>query len=110
MVWLRYVLLLLIVPAYLIALRRGRWTMLPLWLVSASVTMVQYAMSFQQSPALGPVAAPSAILWIAETTKILLIPVAVQFALMLKSRETRSENQPSTAPRPMVAAFDTGEI
>ena len=49
MIWLRYTLLLLIFPTYIIALSRRWWTTIPLWLVSTSVMLTQFLMSTQQS-------------------------------------------------------------
>jgi hypothetical protein len=97
MIWLRYALLLLIVPAYFIALSRRRWANLPLWLVSASVAMVQIAMTSPLNMPLAFGVTASPFLWAAETTKIMLIPIAVQFAILLKARESRGGNREENA-------------
>jgi hypothetical protein len=110
MIWLRYALLLLIVPAYLIALRRGRWATMPLWLVSASVMLVQLAQSAQPSPALADGTVPTAFFWIAETAKIMLIPIGVQLAAMLKAWEGRAENRAQNSPRRLVASLNTSQL
>jgi hypothetical protein len=110
MIWLRYALLLLIFPAYLIALKRGRWTMIPLWLVSASVMLVQLAQSAQQSPVFADGTAPAAFLWIAETAKIMLIPIAVQFAVALKAWEGCTVSGRENRPRQLVATLNSSQL
>jgi hypothetical protein len=109
-IWLRYALLLLIVPAYLIALKRGRWTIFPLWLVSASAMLVQFELSVQQNAMFTGGTAASSFLWIAETAKIMLIPVSVQFAVILKAWEARTENRAENGSRQLVPTFNTGEL
>ena len=109
MIWLRYALLVLIVPAYFIALTRGRWTTIPLWLVSASVVMTQIALSGQQSILLADGTTASAFIYAAETTKIMVIPIAVQLAAMLKGMEERVANQRNKGLGRLVQVFDAGE-
>lgn len=87
MIWLRHILLLLIIPSYLIALSHRRWATLPLWLVSTSVMLAQYAMAAQQGAAFGSGAADESLMFVCEMTKIMLIPIAVQFAVALRSRK-----------------------
>jgi hypothetical protein len=80
---LRFTLLALIVPAYVIALKRRWWTTLPLWLVSTCVMLTQFAMSTQQSVMAGGWSHPSAFVYVGEMTKIMIIPIGVQIAVML---------------------------
>jgi hypothetical protein len=110
LIWLRYTLLLLIFPAYFIALSRHRWTTIPLWLVSASVMAVQCELNARQSTLLIGGFAPSAFLWVAEAAKIMAIPIAVQFAVMLKAWQSRVGNRAGNAPRTLIEIFNAGEL
>ena len=110
MIWLRYALLVLIVPAYFIALTRGRWTTIPLWLVSASVMMTQIALSGQQSILLADGTTASAFIYAAETTKIMVIPIAVQLAVVLKGLQSRAGNRANNGPRLLVPTLGAGEL
>ena len=84
MIWLRYTLLLLIFPSYCIALSRSRWATMPLWLVSTSVMLTQFLMAAQRSAAFGSVAVDDSFIFVGEMTKIMLIPISVQFAVALR--------------------------
>jgi hypothetical protein len=110
MIWLRYALLLLIFPAYVIALSRRRWTTIPLWLVSGSVMVVQLALNAQQNLTLSDGTAPSAFLWIVEATKIMFIPFAVQFAVMLKADQSRVADRAGNGTRVLIADWNTREF
>jgi len=109
MVWLRYALLALIVPAYVVALTRRRWTTIPLWLVSASVVMTQIALRAQQSTLLADGTTFSPFLYAAETTKIMVIPIAVQLAVMLKDMADGVGNRPGKVLGRLVENLDAGE-
>jgi len=109
MIWIRYALLVLILPAYVIALTRRRWTTIPLWLVSASVVMTQIALRAQQSTLLADGTTASAFIYAAETTKIMVIPIAVQLAVTLKGMEQSVGNQLNKGLSRLVQVFDAGE-
>jgi hypothetical protein len=83
MMWIRYALLLLILPCYIVALQRRRWATIPLWLVSTSAMLMQYMLSVHQSAGLGDGAVPATFVYVGEMTKIMLIPIAVQIAVGL---------------------------
>ena len=106
---LRYTLLLLVVPAYFVALSRRWWTTIPLWLVSTSVMLTQYLMAAQQSAASGTGAADSSLVYVGEMTKIMLIPMVVQFAVGLRGMKFGAGSQASHGSRKLVEAFDSGE-
>ena len=110
MIWLRYALLLLIFPAYVIALSRRRWATIPLWLVSGSVMVVQFALCAQQNLTFADGTAPSAFLWIAEATKIMLIPMAVQIAIRLKADQFRVGDRAGNVTRALFANLSAGEF
>ncbi|MGA3032237.1 MAG: hypothetical protein ABSD70_03080 [Terracidiphilus sp.] len=100
---LRYTLLLLIIPAYGIALKRRQWTMLPLWLVSTAAMLTQFALGAQQSTTLGGLTHTSALVYVGEMVKIMIVPIAVQFAAVLKGWQQREANRPGSRPRLLVA-------
>jgi hypothetical protein len=106
MIWLRYALLLSILPCYFIALSRRWWTTIPLWLVSTSVMLTQYLMAAQQGGASGSAGADSSIIFVGEMTKIMLIPISVQIAVVLRGMGVGAG---SRANRKLVQAFDPGE-
>lgn len=110
MIWLRYALLLSIFPAYVIALSHRRWTTIPLWLVSGAVMVVQLALNAKPNLTFADGTAPSAFLYFVETTKIMLIPVAVQFAVMLKASQSRVGDRAGDAPRTLIANWNAGEF
>jgi hypothetical protein len=106
---LRYTLLLLLIPAYFIALSRRWWTTIPLWLVSTSVMLTQYLMAVQQGAAIWSGAADNSIIYVGEMTKIMLIPMVVQFAIVLRSMGVGAVSRASHGSRKLVQAFDAGE-
>jgi hypothetical protein len=110
MIWFRYLLLLLIIPAYAIALSRRRWATLPLWLVSACVMMVEFALNARQDALLIGGFAPSAFLWVAETTKILAIPTAVQLAVILKARQSDVGTRTESASPALMATVSANRL
>jgi len=83
MMWFRYMLLILIVPTYFIALLRRWWTTIPLWLVSTFAMLTQFALSVQSGAAPSDGAGQSALIYVGEMTKIMVIPIAVEIALVL---------------------------
>jgi len=104
---LRYTLLLLVIPAYFVALLRRWWTTIPLWLVSTSVMLTQFLMATQQGTATG--AADGSLIYVGEMTKIMLVPMAVQFAIVLRSMGVGAGSRTSHSSRKLVEAFDAGE-
>ncbi|MGD0738542.1 MAG: hypothetical protein ABR957_03025 [Terracidiphilus sp.] len=109
MIWLRYTLLLLIFPAYLIALSRRWWTTIPLWLVSTSVMLTQFMMSAGQSDPIGGGTNQLGIVYVGEMTKIMLIPIAVQFAIILRGMRIGAGRRANHGSQELVEAFDAGE-
>jgi len=109
MIWLRFALLVLIVPSYLIALSRRQWATMPLWLVSTSVMVTQFLMAMQQGAASGGVAADDSFVYVGEMTKIMLIPIAVQIAVVLRGMGVGAGDHANKGSRKLVAAFDAGE-
>jgi len=107
MIWLRYALLLLIVPCYFIALSRRRWTTIPLWLVSTSVMLMQYLLAAQQGAASGT--ADNSLIYVGEMTKIMLIPIGVQIAVVLRGMGFGAGRRANQGSRKLVQAFDGGE-
>jgi len=106
---LRYTLLLLVIPAYFIALSRRRRTTIPLWLVSTAVILTQFLMAAQRGSALGSEAADGSLIYVGEMTKIMLIPMVVQFAVVLRSMGIGAGSRASHGSRKLVEAFDTCE-
>jgi hypothetical protein len=106
---LRYTLLLLVIPAYFIALSRRWWTTIPLWLVSTSVMLTQFLMAAQQGTAFGNGAADNSFVYVGEMTKIMLIPMVVQFAVVLRGMGIGAGGRASHGSRKLVEAFDAGE-
>jgi hypothetical protein len=105
---LRYMLLMLIIPAYIIALSRRRWTTIPLWLVSSFVMLTQFFISVQQTNHLGGGTAEHSFVYVGEMTKIMLIPIVVELTLWSSVR-IRLANQAKKAPRRLVEAWDWGK-
>lgn len=107
MIWLRYSLLLLIFPAYFIALSRRRWTTIPLWLVSTAVMLTQFLMAAQQGGAAGSGAADESLVYVGEMTKIMLIPIVVQCAVVLRGMGIGAGSRAGSGQRELIEA--TGE-
>jgi hypothetical protein len=103
---LRYTLLLLVIPAYIIALSRRSWTTIPLWLVSTSVMLTQFLMAAQQGTAFASGPANDSFLYVGEMTKIMLIPMVVQFAVVLRGIGIGPGSRASQGSRNLVEAFD----
>jgi hypothetical protein len=106
---LRYSLLLLVIPAYFTALSRRWWTTIPLWLISTAVMMTQFLMALQQGAAFGSGAAENPLIYVGEMTKIMLIPMVVQFAIALRGMGVGAVSRASHGSRKLVQAFDAGE-
>lgn len=106
---LRYTLLLLVIPAYFIALSRRWWTTIPLWVVSTAVMLTQFLMAAQQGAALGSGAVDGSLIYVGEMTKIMLIPMVVQFAIVLRGLGIGAGTRASHHSRKLVEAFDAGE-
>jgi hypothetical protein len=107
MIWIRYTLLVLIIPAYVIALSRRWWTTIPLWLVSTSVMLTQFALNAQQTALLADGSTLSSLLSVVEMTKIMVVPVVVQLAVIWKDLQARAANQKERA-QVLVASFEAG--
>jgi hypothetical protein len=110
MIWLRYALLVLIIPAYFVALSRNRWSTLPLWLVSTSVMLTQFALGAQQGGMPGGWPQVSALIYVGEMTKIMVIPIAVQLAIVLKSLQERIGDRANNRPGLLVPSLDASEL
>jgi hypothetical protein len=82
---------------------------MPLWLVSTSVMLTQYLMAAQQSAAFGSVAANDSFLFVGEMTKIMLIPISVQFAVALRGMGFGPNNQAHRGMQKLVAVFGRTE-
>jgi hypothetical protein len=106
---LRYTLLLLVIPAYFIALSRRWWTTMPLWLVSTSVMLTHFLMSAGQSAPIGGGTNEFGFVYVGEMTKIMLIPMVVQFAVVLHGMRIGAGGRASHGSRELVEAFDAGE-
>ena len=104
---LRYVLLLLVIPAYAIALSRRRWTTIPLWLVSTAIMLTQYLMAAEQGAA--TTIADNTLVYVGEMTKIMLIPMVVQFTVALRGMGIGAASRASHGLQKLVEAFDAGE-
>jgi hypothetical protein len=109
MIWVRYMLLVLIIPAYIIGLSHRRWTTVPLWLVSTSVMLTQFVMSTQQSSNLVDGVQPATLVYVGEMTKIMLIPIAVQLAAVLRDMGIRAANQANRGSRKLVESLNASE-
>jgi hypothetical protein len=110
MIWLRYSLLVLIIPAYVIALSRRRWTTVPLWLVSVSVMLTQFALAAQQGTMPGGWPEASALIYAGEMTKIMVVPIAVQLAIVLKGWQSRVRSRTDRSPQILVPTLHAGEL
>ena len=106
---LRYTLLLLMIPAYFIALSRLWWTTIPLWLLSTAVMLTQFLMAAQQSAAFAIGAADNSFIYVGEMTKIMLIPIGVQIAVVLRGMGIAAGRSASRCSQKLVQAFDAGE-
>jgi hypothetical protein len=106
---LRYTLLLLVIPAYFIALSCRWWTTIPLWLVSTAVMLTQFLMATQQGAAFASGAEGSSLIYVGEMTKIMLIPIVVQCAVVLHNMGIGAGSPASYRSRKLVEAFDAGE-
>ncbi|HKN23078.1 MAG TPA: hypothetical protein VJX73_16750 [Terracidiphilus sp.] len=107
---LRYTLLLLVIPTYFIALSRRWWTTIPLWLVSTGVMLTQFLMAVQQSAASGTGAVDNSFIYVGEMTKIMLIPMVVQFAIVLRGMGIGAGSRASHGSRKLVEALDAYEL
>jgi hypothetical protein len=106
---LRYTLLLLVIPAYFVALSRRWWTTIPLWLVSTAVMVTQFLMATQQGAAFATGAAHGSLIYVGEMTKIMLIPIVVQFTVALRGMGIGTGSRASHGAPKLVEAFDAAE-
>jgi hypothetical protein len=105
MIGLRYTLLLLIIPCYLLALSRRRWATIPLWLVSTAVMLTQFMLNAQQNVMFSAWSQPSEFVYVGEMTKIMLIPIAVQLAVVLSGYEN-SRRKSSERSQKLIETLD----
>lgn len=106
---LRYSLLLLVIPAYFIALSHRLKSTMPLWLVSTAVVLTQLLISAQQGYVFGSGSVDDSLINVGETTKIMLIPMVVQFVLVARGLKPGAGNRAGHGSRELVEAFDAGE-
>jgi hypothetical protein len=66
-------------------------------------------MAVQQGAAFGSGASDSSVIYVGEMTKIMLIPIAVQFAVVLRGMAIGAGHRANSGSRKLVEAFDTGE-
>ena len=109
LIGLRYLLLLLILPAYFIALSRRWWTTIPLWLVSTGVMLTQFLISAQQSTLIGGGTSEFGFVYVGEMTKIMLIPIVVQSAVVLRGMGIGAGSRAKQVSHKLVEAFGAGE-
>jgi hypothetical protein len=80
-----------------------------LWLVSTAVMLTQYVMAAQQGAAFSTGAADSSLVYVGEMTKIMLIPMVVQFAIVLRGMGIGANRRTSRGSRKLVEALGAGE-
>ena len=71
-------------PCVLLALVPRWWAVVPLWLISISICLFPYVMNVQQNGALEYVNAPFSVQEIKEMAQVIIIPIAMQIALLIK--------------------------
>lgn len=106
---LRYSLLLLVIPSYFLALSRRSWSTIPLWLVSTSAMLTQFWMAARQGSAFGNVSFDSSLIYVGEMTKIMVIPMVVQLAVVLRGMSVGVGGRAIQGSRKLVEILNTGE-
>jgi hypothetical protein len=71
-------------PCVLLALVPRWWAVVPLWLISISICLFPYVMNVQQNGALEYVNAPFSVQEIKEMAQVIIIPIAMLIALLIK--------------------------
>jgi len=66
-------------------------------------------MAAQQSAAFGTGAADGSLIYVGEMTKIMLIPMVVQFAVVLRGMGIGAGRRANHGARELVEAFDAAE-
>jgi hypothetical protein len=84
LMFIRHTQPLFIVPCVLLALVPPWWAMVPLWLLSISICIFPYVLNVQQNGALEYVNAPFSVREVKEIALVMLVPIAMQIALLLK--------------------------
>jgi hypothetical protein len=93
MMFSRYTQPMFIFPCALIAFVPRRWATIPLWLLSISIALFIYLPDFQLEDALDTWAAPFAIQEAKEIAQVMIVPVAMKIAVMMKqSGKRRSDH------------------
>ncbi len=89
---IRYTQPMFIFPCVLAALVPRWWTSVPLWMLSISISIFIYLPDFQFEDALDSWAAPFAMQQARQMAGVMIVPVVMQIALLLKrSGKLRSE-------------------
>jgi hypothetical protein len=92
LILIRYTQPMFIFPCVLVALVPRWWTSVPLWMLSISVALFIYLPDFQLEDALDSWAAPFAMQQAKQMAEVMIVPVVMQIALLLKrSGKQRSE-------------------
>jgi multisubunit Na+/H+ antiporter MnhC subunit len=107
--FVRFTLLLLVIPAYFMALSRRWWATIPLWLISTAVMLTQLLMGAQQGIAFGSESVNGSFIYVGEMTKIMLIPMAVQFVAVVRGLKIGAGSRQSHGSRELVEAFEPCE-
>jgi hypothetical protein len=71
--------------------------------------LTQFLMSARQSAAFGSGAVDDSLIYVGEMTKIMLIPIAVQIAVVLRGMGIGLGSRANHGSRKLVQAFDAGE-
>ena len=78
---------------------------MPLWLVATSAMLTQFLMAAQGS-ARQSAAAGDTLIYVGEMTKIMLIPIAVEFAVIVRNLQAVAARQANRNSRKWLAAWD----
>jgi hypothetical protein len=71
--------------------------------------LTQFLMAAQQSAASGAGAVDNSFIYVGEMTKIMLIPMIVQFAVALRGMGIGAGSRASHGSQKLVQAFDAGD-
>jgi hypothetical protein len=71
--------------------------------------LTQFLMSARQIAAFGSGAVDDSFIYVGEMTKIMLIPIAVQCAVVLRGMGFGADSRTNHGSRKLVEAFDAGE-
>jgi hypothetical protein len=84
LMFISYVQPMFVFPCVLLALVPRWWAIVPLWLISISICLFPYVMNVQQNGALEYVNAPFSVQEIKEMAQVIIIPIAMLIALLIK--------------------------